>query len=120
MTRLWLGKPRDGRQCEQDASLRAALESESVAITLRKPSGLTNTTLRMVAEASGETELAVDFSVTMTRLDASSGERVGANGSLRIDSPAISAFGHHIEWRQAPPVATWRLFLSICFWDSGH
>jgi hypothetical protein len=65
----------------------------------------------MVAEASGQTELAVNFSVTMTRLDASSGERVGANGSLRIDSPAISAFGHHIEWRQPRPAATWRAML---------
>ena len=68
MTRLWLGLPLDGRQCEQDASLRAALESESVAITLRKPGGFTNTTLRMIAEASGETELAVDFSVAISPL----------------------------------------------------
>jgi hypothetical protein len=65
----------------------------------------------MVAEASGQTELAVNFSVTMTRLDASSGKRLPANGSLRIDSPAISAFGHHIERRQAPPAATWRAML---------
>jgi hypothetical protein len=105
------GQPLDGRQCEQDASLRAALESESVAITLRKPGVLTNTTLRMIAQASGQKELAVDFNVTMTRLDASSGERVGANGSLRIDSPVITAFGHRIEWRQAPPTATWRALL---------
>jgi hypothetical protein len=47
----------------------------------------------------------------MTRLDASSGKPVGANGSLRIDSPAISAFGHHIEWRQPPPAVTWRAML---------
>jgi hypothetical protein len=46
--------------------VRAALESESVAITRRKPGGLANTTLRMVAEASGQTELAVDFSVAIS------------------------------------------------------
>ncbi len=94
--------------CEQDAFMRAALRGESVAIMLRKPGGLANTTLRMVVEASGQTELAVDFSVTMTRLDARSGERVGANGSVRIDSPSISAFGHHIErrrWQAAAPLA---------------
>jgi hypothetical protein len=99
----------DGQQCEQDTSLRAALEGESVAITLRKPGGLT--TLRMLVEARGEMELVVDFNVTMTRLDASSGERIGVNGSLRIDSPAITAFGQHIEWRKAPPAATWRAML---------
>ena len=45
--------------------MRAALGSESVAVTLRKPGGLANTTLRMITEASGQTELAVDFSVTI-------------------------------------------------------
>jgi hypothetical protein len=46
--------------------MRAALESESVAITLRTPGGLANTTRRMIAKASGQTELAVDFSVTIS------------------------------------------------------
>jgi hypothetical protein len=101
------GVPEDGRQCEQDASLRAVLESESVAIAISKPGSLTNRTLTLISEAHGEAELAVAFSITVTRLEASSGAMVAANGSILVDQPSMSAFGQHIEWR-SPPAAIWR------------
>jgi hypothetical protein len=101
------GVPQDGRQCEQDASLRAVLESESLAISVSKPSNLVDRTLTLIVEAHGETQLAVAFDVTMTRLEASSGAVIAANGSIRVDQPSISAFGQHIEWKLRPPEATW-------------
>jgi hypothetical protein len=57
------GMPEDGRQCEQDASMRAVLESESVTIDVAKPGSLTNRTLTLIVEARGEAELAVVFNV---------------------------------------------------------
>ena len=102
------GAPEDGRLCEQDASMRAMLESESVAIAVAKPGSLTNRTLTLIAEARGEAELNITFSVTITRFEASSGAVVASNGSVRVDQPSVSAFGQHIEWKQPPPTATWR------------
>jgi hypothetical protein len=102
------GVPEDGRQCEQGASLRAVLESESVTIAVAKPGSLANRTLTLIAEAHGEAELNITFGVSMTRFEASSGAVTAANGSISIDQPTISAFGLHIEWKQLPPAATWR------------
>jgi hypothetical protein len=103
------GSRGDGQQCEQDTSLRAVLESESVAIAVPKPGSLANRTLTLIAEAHGEAELVVAFNVTMTRIEASSGAVITTNGSIRVDRPSMSAFGHHIEWRQWPPPASeWR------------
>ncbi len=101
------GVPKDGRECEQDASLRAVLESESVTVDVAKPGNLANRTLTLVVEAHGETKLAVSFDVTMTWFNASSGAAIAANASIRIDQPSMSAFGQHIEWIQQPPPATW-------------
>jgi hypothetical protein len=101
------GVPEDGRQCEQDAALRTALESESVTIAVAKPGSLTNRTLSLIVEAHGEAQLAVAFSVTMTRQEASSGAVIAANGSIRVDRPSISAFGLHLEWKQPAPAPTW-------------
>ncbi len=98
----------DGRQCEQGASLRAVLESESVAITVAKPGSLTNRTLTLIVQAHGEAELNVTFDVSMTRFEASSGALIAVNGSMRVDRPSISAFGLHLEWQQLPPPAMWR------------
>ena len=97
----------DGSQCEQDASLRAVLESESVSIAVAKPGSLTNRTLNLFIQARGETALTVVFNVTMTRIEASSGALTAANGTIRVDQPSMSAFGHHIDWTQLPPAATW-------------
>jgi hypothetical protein len=101
------GMPEDGRQCEQDASVRAVLESESVAIDVVKPGYLTDRTLTLIAKAHGEAELNVTFSVSMTRFEASSGTTFAANRSISLDQPSISAFGQHIEWKATPPAATW-------------
>ncbi len=101
------GVPDDGRLCEQDASMRAVLESESVVITVAKPGSLTNRTLTLIVEARGEAELNITFNVTITRFEASSGAVVASNGSMHIDQPSVSAFGQHIEWKQPPPTATW-------------
>jgi hypothetical protein len=102
------GVHEDGRQCEQDTSLRAVLESESVAVAVAKPGVLANRTLTLIVEARGEAELAVSFNVTMTRKEAGSGTTVAANHSIRIDEPLVSAFGLHVEWKQLPPAPTWR------------
>jgi hypothetical protein len=99
--------PEDGRQCEQDSSLRAMLESESVSIDVAKPGGLRNRTLTLNFEARGEAKLNITFIVRITRLEASSGAVSVANGSVHIDQPSISAFGQHIQWVQRPPAATW-------------
>jgi hypothetical protein len=103
------GVPEDGRQCEQDASLRAVLESESVSVDVAKPGSLANRPLTLVVEAHGETELTVAFHVAMTRREAGSEVVIVANGSIRVDQPSISAFGHHVEWkRKLPPPGTWK------------
>jgi hypothetical protein len=117
------GVTEDGQQCTQDPSMRAVLESESVSITVAKPGSLTNRTLTLIAEAHGEAELAVAFSVTMALFEASSGAVIATNGSIRIDQPSISAFGHHVEWKQQPPAATWHVDLDatrIKFADSSR
>ena len=100
------GAPEDGRQCEQDASLRAMLGSESAVIAVVKPASRTNRTLTLIADAHGEAELTVAFNVTISRFEASSGAVIAANGSIRIDQRSVSAFGQHVEWRQKPPAAT--------------
>jgi hypothetical protein len=105
------GLPEDGRRCEQDASLRAALESESAVVSVAKPSSLTNRTLSLIVEARGESQLNITFHVAMTRLEASSGAMIVANGSIRVDQPSMSAFGQHIEWTQLPPAPTWQAAL---------
>jgi hypothetical protein len=104
------GMPEDGRQCEQDTSLRAVLESELVTVDVTKPGKLTNRTLTLVVNAHGETDLAVAFDVSMTRFEASSRVEVAANGSLHLNQSSMSAFGQHIEWKQQPP-ATWHASL---------
>jgi hypothetical protein len=96
----------DGRQCEQDASLRAVLESESLAISVWKPSKVTGHT-HLIIEAHGEAKIAVAFSITMTRFEVSTGTLIAANGSIAIDQPSVSAFGQHIEWTRMPPNAAW-------------
>jgi hypothetical protein len=101
------GVHEDGRQCEQDTSLRAVLESQSVVVAIAKPGSLVNHTLALIVEARGEAELSITFNVTITRFEASSGAVVPFNGSVRIDQPFISAFGQHLEWTQRPPTATW-------------
>ncbi len=97
----------DGQQCEQDTSLRAVLESESLSIDVEKPSSLTNRTLTLIVEAQGETELNVTFEVTMTHEEAGSKLVTAANRVIRVDRPLMSAFGHHIEWKLPPP-KTWK------------
>jgi hypothetical protein len=101
------GVPEDGRQCEQDASLRAVLESESVTIDVAKPGSLANRTLTLIVEAHGEAELAVSFNVTMAWFEAGSGAMIAVNGSIGVDQPSMSAFGQHVEWKQPPPEALW-------------
>jgi hypothetical protein len=96
----------DGQQCEQDASLRAVLESESLAISVRKPSNITSHT-HLNIESHGEAEIAVAFDITMTRFEASTGISIAANDSIAIDQPSVSAFGQHIEWKRTPPNTTW-------------
>jgi hypothetical protein len=102
------GVPEDGRQCEQDASLRAVLESQSVSIDVAKPGSLMNRTLKLIVEARGETNLNVTFNVTMTRTPAGSELATATSGSIRMDQPSMSAFGHHIEWVKLPPPAMWQ------------
>jgi hypothetical protein len=99
--------PEDGQQCQQDASMRAVLESESVTIAVAKPGSLTSRALNLIIEARGETQLAVTFNVTMTRLEASSGAVIAANGLVSIDQASMSAFGQHVEWKLPPPAPTW-------------
>jgi hypothetical protein len=101
------GAPEDGRRCEQDASMRAVLESESVSIYVAKPGNLTNRTLTLIVEARGEAELNVTFKVTITRKEAGSELVTAASGSVHVDQPSVSAFGQHLEWKQRPPTATW-------------
>jgi hypothetical protein len=74
------------------------------------PASRTNRTLTLITDAHGEAELAVAFNVTVSRLEASSGAVIAANGSIRVtvDRPSVSAFGQHVEWKQLPPAATWR------------
>jgi hypothetical protein len=97
-----VGTPDNGQQCEEDFSLRAVLESESLTIGVMKPGSLTNRTLTLIVEARGEAELGIAFNVTMTRFEASSGALIAANGSISVDVPSMSAFGQHIEWKQRP------------------
>ena len=105
------GVPEDGRLCEQDSSLRAVLESESVAIDVQKPGILTNRTLTLIVEAHGEAVFDVVFDVTMTLIEAS-GLVIPSNESIRVDRPSMSAFGLHIEWKKLPPpAATWEPYL---------
>ncbi len=47
------GTPDNGQQCEQDFSMHATLESESVAIAIAKPGSLANRTLTLIVEARG-------------------------------------------------------------------
>jgi hypothetical protein len=100
----------NGQRCEQDSSMRATLESESVTIAVSKPGNLTNRTLNLtlIVEARGETEMNILFNVTMTHRNASSGAVTATNNSLRVDQPSISAFGLHLEWKQPQPEASWR------------
>ena len=98
----------NGQQCEQDSSMRATLESESVTIAVSKLGGLANRTLNLIVEARGETEMNILFNVTMTHRNASSGAVTATNNSLRVDQPSISAFGLHLEWKQPQPEASWR------------
>jgi hypothetical protein len=107
------GVPEDGRLCEQDPSMHAVLESESVSIAVAKPGSLTNRTLTLIVEARGEAELNITFNVTITRFEASSGAVVPFNGLVRIDQPSMSAFGLHIEWKQRPPLARWLADLDV-------
>jgi hypothetical protein len=102
------GWPEDGQRCEQDASLRAVLQSESFSIAVTKPGIVANLALSLIVEAQGEAELAVEFNVSMTRVEALSSKMTAVGRSLRIDQPSVSAFGQHIEWKQRPPDATWR------------
>jgi hypothetical protein len=99
--------PEDGRQCAQDTSVRAVLETESLIIAVVKPSNLTNSTMTLIVEARGEAELAVAFNIVVTRLGATSGDMIATNRSIHIDQPSISVFGQHIEWKRRPPAATW-------------
>jgi hypothetical protein len=101
------GTPDNGQQCEQDFSMHATLESESVAIAIAKPGSLANRTLTLIVEAQGEAELNVTFHVAMTR-ETSYGAPIPFNGSLSIDQPSISAFGQHLKWTQLPPAPMWR------------
>jgi hypothetical protein len=100
-------EPEDGRQCQQDASMRAVLESESVSIDVAKPGSLTNRTLTLIVEARGEAALNVTFNVTFTRQAAGSEFVTAASGSVCVNQPSLSAFGQHVEWKQRPPTATW-------------
>jgi hypothetical protein len=97
----------DGRQCEQDATLRVVLESESVVIAVAKPGSLKHRTLNLIVEAHGEAELAVTLNVSMTLTKASFGVALAVNRSIRIDQASASAFGQHIEWSQLPPASNW-------------
>jgi hypothetical protein len=99
--------PEDGRQCAQDTSVRAVLETESLIIAVVKPSNLTNSTMTLIVEARGEAALAVALHVVVTRFNASSGELIATNRSIHINQPSISVFGQHIEWKRRPPAATW-------------
>jgi hypothetical protein len=101
------GVPEDGLQCQQDASIRAVLESESVSIDVAKPGSLKHRTLTLIVEARGEAELNITFNVMITRSEASSGAVIASHGSLNVDQPSVSAFGQHLEWKQRPPTATW-------------
>jgi hypothetical protein len=100
------GTSNNGRQCEQDMSIRGTLESDSVSVTIAKPGSL-NRTLKLIVEARGEAGLNVTYHVTMTLRKASSGAVIAANASIRFDQPSISAFGLHLEWTQRPPAVTW-------------
>jgi len=95
----------DGRQCEQDASLRSVLESGSLAISASKPSNVTSHTLHLIVEAQGEAEFATAFNITITR-ETHSGTLISTNNSIRIDQPSVSAFGQNLEWKIMPPNAT--------------
>jgi hypothetical protein len=99
--------PEDGRQCQQDAKLRAVLEGDSLAIDVAKPGSLHGRTLTLIVEAHGEAELAVIFGVTMTRFEAHSGALTEAKRSISVEQPSISAFGQHIEWKRIPPTPIW-------------
>jgi hypothetical protein len=101
------GTPDNGQQCEQDFSMHATLESESVAIAIAKPGSLANRTLTLIVEARGEAELNVTFHVAMTR-ETSYGATIAVNGSICIDQPSVSAFGLHLVWAQLPPASMWR------------
>jgi hypothetical protein len=84
------------------------LESQSAFITVDKPGNLTGRTLTLIVEARGEAQLNVTFNVAMTRLEANSGAVIETNGSIRVDQPAMSAFGQRIQWTQLPPDPTWQ------------
>jgi hypothetical protein len=99
--------PEDGQQCEQDASMRAVLESESVSIDVAKPGSLTNRTLTLIVEARGEAALNVTFNVTFTRKEAGSELVTASSASVHVDRPSMSMFGQHVEWKQRPPTETW-------------
>jgi hypothetical protein len=84
------GVPEDGQQCQQDASMRAVLESESVSIDVAKPGSLTNRTLVLIVEAHGEAALNVSFKVFFTRKVAGSDVVTASNGSVHVDQPSVS------------------------------
>ena len=105
--RFMPGVPEDGRQCQEDASLRSALEAQSLSMSLSKPSNITTPT-RFIVEAHGEAEIAVTFNISITRFEASSGALIPASGSIAIDQPTVSAFGQHIEWKTRHPTVPWR------------
>ena len=62
------GVPADGRQCEQDAKLVAALQTSVVSIAIKKL-GVGRDTLRVIMQAIGEGSYNFGLSVNVGRLD---------------------------------------------------
>jgi hypothetical protein len=100
------GVPEDGRQCEQDAKIIAALQTQVVSIAVKKP-GVSRDILRAIIQATGERPYRIGLNVNMSRLDGSAWPTsrlvVGAVTDVPTDQPSVSAFGHFIEWNNPYP-----------------
>jgi hypothetical protein len=95
------GVPEDGRQCEQDSKLTAALQTQVVSIAIKKP-GVGRDTLRAIMQATGERPYSFGLSVNVSRLDGAlwpmSRVVVGSVTGVPNNQPSASAFGQHIKW----------------------
>jgi hypothetical protein len=112
------GVPEDGRQCEQDAEIRATLQTNVVSITVKKP-GVSRDTLRAIIQATGEHPYKIGLNVSVSRLDGSAWPSsrlvVGAVTAVPTNQTSVSAFGQFIEWHNPYPPLYWAADL-----DNAH
>jgi hypothetical protein len=116
--RYMAGVPEDGRQCEQDAEIRATLQTNVVSITVKKP-GVSRDTLRAIIQATGEHPYKIGLNVSVSRLDGSAWPSsrlvVGAVTAVPTNQTSVSAFGQFIEWHNPYPPLYWAADL-----DNAH